>query len=83
MCEKNRLIEIDIARGILIFLVVWGHSPIERWLACAIGSFHMASFFCLSGFTYNFNGEINSFFAKKKKNHCLSHTYCLASYYFV
>lgn len=68
MSKKTRYIEIDIAKGILIFLVILGHSPIEKWLACGIGSFHMASFFCLSGQTYNFNGELKLFALKKIKS---------------
>ena len=38
MSKMTRFIEIDIAKGILIFLVILGHSPIEKWLACGIGS---------------------------------------------
>lgn len=45
MSNSKRLVEIDVARGILISLVVLGHSPIPGWLASGIGSFHMAAFF--------------------------------------
>ena len=56
--KKNRYTEIDIARGIGIFLVVLGHSIKQTgvsagWikiLTYIIYSFHMPLFFCLSGF---------------------------------
>lgn len=68
MKVKKRIIEIDIAKGILIFLVILGHSPLDRWLSSGIGSFHMAAFFCLSGFTYNYKGDFYSFCHKKTKS---------------
>ncbi len=54
----NRYTEIDIARGVGIFLVVLGHSIKQtgvqagwiRMLIYLIYSFHMPLFFCLSGF---------------------------------
>ena len=56
--KKNRYTEIDLARGIGIFLVVLGHSIKQTgvsagWikiLTYIIYSFHMPLFFCLSGF---------------------------------
>ncbi len=65
MSLYKRITEIDIAKGILIFFVILGHSPIDNWLASCIGSFHMAAFFCLSGFTYNYGVNLREFMAKK------------------
>ena len=67
MSQNKRIPEIDIAKGILIIFVILGHSPIADWLASGIGSFHMAAFFCLSGFTYNYKGNIHEFVLKKTK----------------
>ena len=56
--KNSRYTEVDIARGIGIFLVVLGHSIKQtqtgagwiRILTYIIYSFHMPLFFCLSGF---------------------------------
>lgn len=60
--QANRLMYIDIAKGIGIFLVVVGHCipdatsatgisiPAYRWLHDVIYSFHMPLFFFLAGF---------------------------------
>lgn len=55
MATKSRIREIDILKGIGIFLMVWGHcgSPIHDFIYL----FHMAIFFTVSGFCYN--GERN------------------------
>lgn len=64
----NKRIEwIDVAKAILIFLVVLGHSPISKWECNAINSFHMAAFFCLSGFTFSYKGNFKEFLLKKIK----------------
>lgn len=67
MSTKTRIIEIDIAKGILILLVLLGHSPICEWGGACINSFHMAAFFFLSGLTYNYKGNLAQFFRKKIK----------------
>lgn len=63
----KRIEAIDVARGILIFLVILGHSPISPWLCGAINSFHMAAFFCLSGLTFSFRGDWGNLFGRKTK----------------
>lgn len=50
---KNRLGYIDILKGILIILVVVGHSDIGEGTRLAIYSFHMPLFFILNGFLYS------------------------------
>lgn len=48
----KRIEWIDVAKGLLIFLVILGHSDIHNITATIINSFHMAAFFVLSGITY-------------------------------
>ena len=49
---NNRIIWVDIAKGIGVFLVVIGHMPsFPEWLRAWIFSFHMPLFFLLSGYT--------------------------------
>lgn len=65
---KTRILEIDIAKGILILFVILGHSPINEWTSACINSFHMAAFFCLSGMTYSYRcGDLKNFLVKKSK----------------
>lgn len=56
---------VDIAKGIGIILVVWGHTfgccPIFNW----IHLFHMPLFFLLSGCFINPNESYRVFFYKK------------------
>lgn len=64
---NTRILEIDIAKGFLILFVILGHSPISQWAGVCINSFHMAAFFCLSGMTYSYRGDLKNFFIKKSK----------------
>lgn len=55
---KSRNEYIDIAKGIAIFLVVWGHVikytlPTGNDIYNLIYSFHMPVFFCISGYFAN------------------------------
>lgn len=58
---NNRIETLDIYKGLLIFLVVWGHFmmplidreyPVARRLFLLIYSFHMPAFIFLSGYFY-------------------------------
>ena len=49
---KERLVYIDTAKAICIFLMVIGHSGICQWLNFYIYSFHMPALFIISGFLY-------------------------------
>lgn len=53
--EKNRQIELDIAKGIGIILVVWAHAkgPFSNY----IEGFHMPFFFFISGMLYMNKGR--------------------------
>lgn len=56
--KENRNISIDIARGIAIILVVWGHSgfiPIEK----VVNLIHLPTFFFISGFLFSKNQKKN------------------------
>lgn len=50
--EKKRLDYVDIARGLAILLVIFGHVKYEYVPFC--GSVHIAVFFFLSGYLYQF-----------------------------
>lgn len=63
---RDGIVEIDIAKGLLILFVLWG-CPINQWTSACINSFHMAALFCLSGFTYSYKEEILESFRKKSR----------------
>ena len=71
--QKKRIAWIDCAKGILILLVMYGHthwsvnSDIEKWVRLTIYSFHMAGFFILTGLTFNANKNVVQFFKDKAK----------------
>lgn len=50
---KNRLLWLDIAKGITIILMVLGHSSLPEVLSNFIYAFHMPLFFVASGYTSN------------------------------
>ena len=50
--SNKRNVEIDIAKGIGILLVIIGHGAIPSWSKDAISSFHMPLFFILSGYFF-------------------------------
>lgn len=50
--ERQRDLTIDIAKGITIFLVVWGHNTFGTFAHEKIFLFHIPLFFFLSGFFF-------------------------------
>jgi len=64
----KRIEWLDTAKGILIILVVLGHCHVNRITDMAINSFHMATFFSLSGITFNANRTFGEFLRKKVKS---------------
>lgn len=65
---SKRIVWIDIAKGLLIFLVVLGHCEIHDSIKYLIYSFHMGAFFFLSGLTFNTKKPPKQFLIKKVKS---------------
>lgn len=61
---KKRIEWIDVAKGITIITVIFGHGEISGPLRAMIFSFHMPLFFILSIVTYNLSKN-NDIFVKK------------------
>ncbi|MGG0174957.1 acyltransferase family protein [Gottfriedia acidiceleris] len=55
----KRFIEIDIARGVTIFLVVMGHTAIPIWLNNILRDFRMPLFFFVSGYLFSSQRYLN------------------------
>lgn len=70
MTKKVRIRWIDIARGIGILLVVYGHALSAGELRAVIYSFHMPLFFLLSGlvFRYKSDESLHAFIRKNARN---------------
>ena len=65
----NRNNAIDIAKGLGIFIVLWGHTycPFKPYLYV----FHMPVFFLLSGFVFNNRDGIKDTLKKKVRSLCI------------
>ncbi len=63
---KKRLEWLDLAKGIGIIAVVWGHTYCPGWNRVYV--FHMAFFMILSGYTYNAKDSFPRFLLKKVKS---------------
>ena len=65
---KERFEYLDIARGLGILLVVWGHIA-THWTGSLAYTFHMPLFFIISGMLFNPDRHSNfkSFFIKRSK----------------
>lgn len=59
---------IDIAKGLGIFLVVWGHMSPPSGISMTIWLFHMPLFFLLSGMTLNLKYDFLDFAKNKVKS---------------
>lgn len=67
--QKKRIAWIDIAKGITILTVIWGHSlPVDSLPRNIIFSFHMPLFFILSGFTLKQATDMKDLVARTKKD---------------
>lgn len=64
---KERLHWIDVAKGLLMILVICGHANIHEYANVLINSFHMAGFFILSGITFNINRPFKDFLWRRTK----------------
>lgn len=66
--RKSEVIWVDVSKGIVICLMVTGHTSIPEWLSNWIWSFHMPFFFIISAlFTSWDKRPINSFIVRKAK----------------
>ena len=57
MASDDRIVYLDIAKGIGIVLMVMGHSFIWRWFDILIHGFHMPLFFFVSGLLFTFKAD--------------------------
>lgn len=59
----KRLVYIDWLKAFGIWLIVFGHVPIQNvWITNWVHSFHVPLFFIISGFLYKNNKKFNSYF---------------------
>ena len=66
--NKKRTSWIDVAKGITILLVFFGHTTsLPNEILRAIYFFHMPTFFLLSGYCFNLKGNFSDFVIKKAK----------------
>jgi polysaccharide biosynthesis protein PslL len=71
--SSNRLLSFDIAKGIGIFFVVFGHNDIFhdgnnlKLIYSAIFSFHMPLFFIISGYFFKENPKVSHLLIKRFK----------------
>ena len=63
--QKNRIDAIDVAKGIGILCIVFGHAAPDSVLRYILYSFHVPLFFVLSGLTYNNKKNKKSFLVGK------------------
>lgn len=52
--NRQRDLVLDMAKGLLIILMVVGHSGAPKWLESCIYSFHMPCFFMISGILFSY-----------------------------
>ena len=64
--KTQRIVWLDIAKGIAICLMVLGHTSIPPFLSNFIWAFHMPLFFIASGWTTNWENPSLKIFLKKK-----------------
>lgn len=77
----NRIMWIDMLRGFLMFLVIYGHNSVNEGILQTIYAFHMPAFFVISGMTFCFNKETRILPYIKKKVIALLVPYVLLNLY--
>lgn len=65
--QKKRISYIDVAKGIGMFCIVFGHVMKSGYLRQMMFAFHVPFFFLLSGMTYRFKKEKKKFYFDKVK----------------
>lgn len=85
MNKIDRDSSVDIAKGIGIILVVFGHINAEetRFLKECIYQFHVPFFFLISGMLFNFRENFYRFFIKKLNRLYLPAIIWLTIFYFI
>ena len=63
---QKRIEYIDIAKGLGIIFVVWGHTGF--WGSIQVNLFHMSLFFFISGLTFNVNKSVRNMIIGKLKS---------------
>ena len=64
--EKKRMDWVDMAKGLAMILVMFGHAPISLRIQAVIYTFHVPLFFFMSGYLFS-NVKYNNFTAFLKK----------------
>ena len=64
--KTQRIVWLDIAKGIAICLMVLGHTSIPPFLSNFIWAFHMPLFFIASGVDYKLGESLFEDISKKK-----------------
>lgn len=78
--KKQRIEWIDASKGILIFLVIFGHLNATEWFPQLdfsikwVYTFHMAAFFVLSGMVYSGKESFRQYLGKKIKTLLVPYT---------
>ena len=69
MAETNRIEWLDVARGLAIFFVIFGHASIgPQWLLLyAIPLFYMAMFFFVSGYLFKEKSSFSVVFEQRTR----------------
>ena len=57
--KKKRIRWIDIAKGLTIILVIWGHTSVNQFWRGVIFSWHMPLFFCVKYTNVPFSDRYN------------------------
>ena len=64
--KANRIEWLDVAKGIVIILMILGHTSIPHYASNVLFAFHMPFFFVASGFTTKFEKYSFSHFCRNK-----------------
>lgn len=83
--DKKRILWIDAAKFVGIFMVAFGHNWIDAKFCYYFYSFHMPLFFMLAGVTFSNKRDFSSFFWRKFKTLIIPYVFfaiCIIAVYF-
>ncbi|MCM1078821.1 MAG: acyltransferase family protein [Bacteroidales bacterium] len=66
--QGNRMVFVDVAKGLSMFFVILGHTIAPGFLWAIVYSFHMPLFFILSGFTTKYANNKSEYLQNIKKH---------------